>query len=274
MLWFFVVFMYMMLRFWQATGVCWTLYALFFVGNGANIKAEGPNSDYKPALSVVYMIIANVTLMFAAYFTEYWKREDFARHFLLLAEEQRTRVILEDLLPTSITRRIQQAEGNDVLIADEFESVSILFSDIKGFTAFSAQTSAQDLVLLLNTLYTNFDFLIMKHQVGKRGAGGGGGGRRAGAGAGAREGEGAAGSERGDRHRCTRSYDSSACACACAGACVRACLPGRRCRRLRRSGTRTSSARACSWSPTTRCASVSWAGTWSRSSSASPRRAT
>uniref|UniRef100_A0A146MB14 adenylate cyclase n=6 Tax=Lygus hesperus TaxID=30085 RepID=A0A146MB14_LYGHE len=44
-----------------------------------------------------------------------------------------------------------------------YENVSILFADIKGFTAWASQTSAQELVRVLNDLFAKFDKLAMEN---------------------------------------------------------------------------------------------------------------
>jgi len=51
--------------------------------------------------------------------------------------------------------------------AKNFDEVSVLFSDFKGFTAASEKLSAQDLVSEINTCFEAFDNIMEKYQIEK-----------------------------------------------------------------------------------------------------------
>merc|ERR1711879_783659 len=52
-------------------------------------------------------------------------------------------------------------------IAEERGNVSILFSDIKGFTKYASQVTAQEVVKMLNDLYMKFDLKCQQYGVYK-----------------------------------------------------------------------------------------------------------
>eukprot|EP00493_Phyllostaurus_siculus_P027351 UN27698 len=66
--------------------------------------------------------------------------------------------LLESLLPSHVVDAV--AEGISP-IAEHHTDVTIMFTDIKGFTSYSSQISAQELVDLLNNMYSAFDEIIV-----------------------------------------------------------------------------------------------------------------
>ncbi|NEO83326.1 MAG: response regulator [Spirulina sp. SIO3F2] len=72
----------------------------------------------------------------------------------LRLEKQKSEKLLFDVLPQEIALRLTNANES---IADQFNSASILFADIVGFTELSAQRSPFALVQLLNDIFSQFD---------------------------------------------------------------------------------------------------------------------
>jgi class 3 adenylate cyclase len=74
---------------------------------------------------------------------------------LSIEREQSERLLL-NILPVPIADRLKRGETT---IADGFSEVTVLFSDLVGFTAMSAQITATELVQNLNRLFSAFDAL-------------------------------------------------------------------------------------------------------------------
>lgn len=69
-------------------------------------------------------------------------------------ERARSERLLLNVLPQRIIDRLSAGE---TLIADRHESVSVLFSDVVGFTGISARLEPADLIEQLNLLFSGFD---------------------------------------------------------------------------------------------------------------------
>jgi class 3 adenylate cyclase len=72
----------------------------------------------------------------------------------LEVERARSHRLLLNVLPQRIIDRLNAGE---TLIADGHDNVTVLFSDIVGFTTISSETPPSDLVARLNELFSGFD---------------------------------------------------------------------------------------------------------------------
>lgn len=82
----------------------------------------------------------------------------------LVIAKRKSDALLLNILPRSIAKRLKETDG---VIAEDFNSVTILFADIAGFTELSQKVAPKQLVQLLNTLFSAFDELTDKYGLEK-----------------------------------------------------------------------------------------------------------
>ncbi|XP_071569284.1 adenylyl cyclase 78C isoform X3 [Temnothorax nylanderi] len=143
----------------------------------------------RDAACIVRMLTTNVLLylavnlagMYTKYLTDRGQRQAFLETHRSTETRQRTQnennrqeklllSVLPDFVAKEMIRDIarETARGGTIsftpnqfhrIYIHRYENVSILFADIKGFTALASQCSAQELVKVLNDLFARFDRL-------------------------------------------------------------------------------------------------------------------
>src|SRR3989338_2134341 len=86
------------------------------------------------------------------------------QHQLLAEEQKKSERVLLNVLPSSIAQRLKNHAG---LIADGHADVTVMFADLVNFTQLTESLSPEQMVSLLNTIFSSFDELCEKYGVEK-----------------------------------------------------------------------------------------------------------
>jgi class 3 adenylate cyclase len=85
-------------------------------------------------------------------------------HRLLLAEQERSERLLLNVLPAPIAARLKQRQD---VIADGFPDVTVLFADLVDFTRRSERVAPEQVVQVLDDLFSAFDQLAQRQGLEK-----------------------------------------------------------------------------------------------------------
>ena len=96
----------------------------------------------------------------AAFTVDFVSRRSFELEISLAEEKARSDDLLLNILPATIAERLKKKEAR---IADYCPHATVLFADIAGFTEFSRRMNPNDLVDLLNDLFSRFDRLTEEY---------------------------------------------------------------------------------------------------------------
>jgi adenylate cyclase len=95
---------------------------------------------------------------------EYFVRSRDRAHRLLAAEQERSEALLLSIFPRAIAERLKISQG---VIAERSEEVSVLFADITGFTPTAERLPAEEVVVMLDEIFSAFDELVACHGLEK-----------------------------------------------------------------------------------------------------------
>ncbi|KIC15190.1 adenylate/guanylate cyclase domain-containing protein [Leisingera sp. ANG-Vp] len=112
---------------------------------------EAGADDYLPKPFNPILLQARIS---AALEKNRWRERE--RHYLaqVQLEKQKYKDLLHSILPQQIVTRLN---GGETTIADRHSDVSVLFSDIVGFTEMSAKLPPAQVVYYLNRIFSGFD---------------------------------------------------------------------------------------------------------------------
>lgn len=111
-----------------------------------------------------FMISGAIFLCLASYLNEMRDRRSFLLERSLVAEKEKSRALVRNVLPPSIADRLSESPEK---IAQYHDSATVLFCDIIGFTPFAASKPPETVLGLLNDLFSRFDALLPRFNVVK-----------------------------------------------------------------------------------------------------------
>ena len=120
-------------------------------------------TDLDPVVvSVGYVCLATVTGvgLISCYAVEQYDRTNFAQRRALTAERARTDRLVASMLPPSVARELKRGVR---ALAQRYDSATVLFADITGFTRLAESIPAQDLVRMLDHAFARFDDIVLRH---------------------------------------------------------------------------------------------------------------
>jgi class 3 adenylate cyclase len=145
---------------WAAGHRLWSLLVVgLFVAAGVGVGYQALAPD-QPELQVLGDVTRDIVLFAAVLLLGEAVRSRRA----LQREEERSERLLLNVLPAPIATRLKQDEE---VIADRFPDVTVLFADLVEFTRRSQQRSPQQVVQVLDELFSAFDQLSRRHGLEK-----------------------------------------------------------------------------------------------------------
>lgn len=118
--------------------------------------------DYVVKHTIFLLFIVTSTLI-NHYFTEKSFRKSFNYERSLNHEIKRTQALLRNLVPPNVFRGLLKGKR----IADNLQNVSLLYTDMCGFTNFSRTRKPEEVIKMLAELFQRMDNLCIKNNVYK-----------------------------------------------------------------------------------------------------------
>lgn len=114
--------------------------------------------------NLFFMITATAVSFAASRTSSTLRKREFFSQLALREEEEKSERLLLNILPEPIAKRLKEEEK---LIADGYSEATVLFADIVGFTPLAARKSPEELVGLLNKIFSSFDDLVDEYGLEK-----------------------------------------------------------------------------------------------------------
>jgi adenylate cyclase len=141
--------------------ICTSFFLVIHLGWLPDPMAPLPDRSAK--LNTVIVIVCTVGIIFITLYYAIRIADD--AEMALEAEFARSESLLLNLMPVSVAQRLKRAP--DVVIADNFDQVTVLFADIVDFTTRASRLPPAEVVGFLNRIFSVFDHLAAKYDLEK-----------------------------------------------------------------------------------------------------------
>ena len=116
-----------------------------------------PSSE--ACVGFVFIIVSLITV--------YHKEIKMRVYFILESTGKKELTKIDQLLMQMVPAHAYEHMKQECSVIDKFSQVTLLYADIVGFTAWSAEKSPEEVVTMLNEMFTRFDKMCQEHKVYK-----------------------------------------------------------------------------------------------------------
>jgi len=146
--------------------IFWFVVFVAAVVFGALIDSSLDHANNVPVWAKLTLFAGNIAgpSSIAFFLLAYFVKQNDVAYELVDYERDRSEKLLANVLPAKIAARLKDGTEN---VADRFDSVSVLFADMVGSTVLASSLSPEEMVGLLNEVFTEFDEITIRHGVEK-----------------------------------------------------------------------------------------------------------
>jgi class 3 adenylate cyclase len=128
---------------------------VYFFGVNRLLGLESTQTFWDPTLWLYLFWFCGICDL-SVYLYERLQRAEFYARRALEAEQKKSEELLLNILPEAVAEQLKKEQRT---IAEHFPEVTVLFADIVGFTRLSAGIPPNEVVTLLNDIFSVFDRL-------------------------------------------------------------------------------------------------------------------
>lgn len=118
------------------------------------IRGREPMAATDPSAAIFFFSNSLFALLILGSMVAYFRYAATRAESALELEQRRSNDLLLNILPESIAGRLKRGE---TLIADRFERTTVMFADLVHFTRMSAESPPEEVVMILDEVFSNFD---------------------------------------------------------------------------------------------------------------------